>query len=218
MIPTSDLTKEKTLWQIYKAARVIRESPFNKWSSLAVFLGLGADSLLSGPAGVEFARTRELATLGFTTALAVLAFLIAGFTIFVTVCRPGLLVRMAVLRHPETELSWFKYNFFTFMRVFAYYIVFAFFCLVVILFGEPGGILSRLVQYSPEHAVVKIYLARLGFVILGTTTYFALVQLKSFVFNVYHVTATWIRWEAENPREECSVVASIKSQSAGVPS
>ena len=109
---------------------------------------------------------------------------------------------MATKLHEESGLSWFKYNFFVFMRVFIYYLVFAALCLFVILFCDASSGIARVTDLSPEPAFTKTTLVRAAFVMIGTGLYFIVIQLKSFVFNVYHVVATWVRWEAENPEND----------------
>lgn len=203
MIPIDDILREKTLWQIYRKSRVITDSKFNGISALLVIALLSAGIVAANPTTSEtLTRMRSLANLGLTSSLGVLGFLIAGFTLFATVCRPKLLVRMATSEHPETGLSWFKYNFFAFMRVFIYYLVFASACLFLILFGEPRSGAGALLNLSPDPSFTKLVVARAAMVMLGGGAYFVLFQLKSFVFNVYHVVATWIRWEAENPSDK----------------
>ena len=189
------ITAERTLWQIYRASRQIKDSRFNSITTIIISLLLAAYAVTTDESAAALAaKARTIAAMGFTTTLGVLGFLVAGFTVFATVCKPGLLVAMSLRTYKDTSLSYFKYNFFVFMRVFAYYLTYSTLSLLVVLFCDPNGAAS---QWLPDST--KAILSRSGYVVLGTGLYFLVIQLKSFVFNVYYVVATSVRWEAEKP-------------------
>lgn len=204
VVHPKELLKEKSLWQIYCQTRSLRSSSnFNTYATLLVIGILATYVWLTPETAKELAdRTREIAADGFSFATTILGFLVAGFTVFATVTKPDLFVFMARKRHKQSGLPWVKYNFFKFMEVFYIYIVFAGMCLGVRLLAKPSGALDLLlINITSSSAITKLYLAKIGFVLLGGVFFYTLLFLKSFIYNVYHVVMTSIRWEMEKPQE-----------------
>lgn len=198
MFSPAELTKEKRLWDVYRASRRIRSNRFNVLSTLAVFLALTLHVSVSvEPLSETLQIVRSTASSALAVALSTLGFLLAGFTVFATISQPSLSLRMAEMQHPQSGLSWLKHNYFIFLRVFIYYLVFSVFCLLVVIFGHKGGLLSVLVGYSPNAGCVKFALVKASYVLIFTGYYFLLMQLKSFIFNVHHSVMTALRWKAE---------------------
>lgn len=196
--PPKDLTKEKSLLQIYIASRRIKGSWFNGFTTFLVVLLLCVHAWLSPqPIDDTLAAVRGAADWGFSLSLSTLGLLIAGFTIFATISQPGLSIEMSRVRHPESGLSWLKHNYFIFLRVFIYYIVYSALCLSIIAFGGKDGLVPLLASYSPYEDHVKFTLTKVFYVILYSGQYFLLMQLKSFTFNIYHSVMTALRWKAE---------------------
>lgn len=193
-----DLTKEKRLWDIYLASRRIKSSKFNAITTAVVFLLLVLNAWLTPqplPDTVEVVR--EFSNDGLSISLSTLGFLLAGFTIFATISQPSLSLSMAEIQHPDSGLSWLKHNYFIFLRVFIYYLLFAVFCLLVVIFGHKGGLMSLLISFSPYSEHMRFVVAKASYVMLFTGYYFLIMQLKSFIFNIYHSVMTALRWKAE---------------------
>jgi hypothetical protein len=194
----SSFTKEKSLWAVYKQARRIPTNRFNAVTTVLVFVACFVTCWLSPQDISDTVRfVREIATLGFNASLTVLGFLVAGFTIFATISNPNMLVRMGIMRHPESGLSWLKHTFFVLIRVFIYYLVYTVLCFLVIIFGVKNGLVSVLIEFSPNPVSIKFLVAKIIFVILISGQYFLLMQLKSFIYNVYHSVMAALRWKAE---------------------
>lgn len=193
-----DLTKEKRLWDIYIASKRIPFSRFNAITTAFVFILLLANSwFTTQPVEETIELVRDLSRTGLAVALSTLGFLLAGFTIFATVTQPSLSLRMAEIAHPDSGLSYLKHNYFVFLRVFIYYLLFSIFCLFIIMFGHKGGLIPLLVSYSPYPEQVKFAVVKASYVLLFTGYYFLVMQLKSFIFNIYHSVMTSLRWKAE---------------------
>ena len=193
-----ELTKEKRLWDIYIASRRIPFSRFNAITTALVFILLVVNSwLTTQPVEETIELVRDLSNTGLAVTLSTLGFLLAGFTIFATVSQPSLSLRMAEIQHPVSGLSYLKHNYFVFLRVFIYYLLFSIFCLVIIVFGHKGGLVPLLASYSPYPDQIKFAVVKASYVLLFTGYYFLLMQLKSFVFNIYHSVMTSLRWKAE---------------------
>jgi hypothetical protein len=197
LLPRS-FTKEKSLWAIYLQARRIPTNKFNAITTGIVFVLSVLTCWLSGETVAATAKfVRENANLGFNASLAVLGFLVAGFTIFATISNPAMLIRMGGMRHADSGLSWLKYTFFVLIRTFIYYLVFAAFCFSIISFGRSGGLAGIAANWSPYPAEIRFGLVKVASVAMITGQYFLLMQLKSFVFNVYHAVVAALRWRAE---------------------
>ena len=193
-----DLTKEKKLWDIYIASRRIPFSRLNAITTALVFILLVVNSwLTTQPVEETIELVRDLSNTGLAVTLSTLGFLLAGFTIFATVSQPSLSLRMAEIPHPISGLSYLKHNYFVFLRVFIYYLLFSIFCLIIIVFGHKGGLVPLLASYSPYPDQVKFAVVKASYVLLFTGYYFLIMQLKSFIFNIYHSVMTSLRWKAE---------------------
>jgi len=193
-----DLTKEKNLWDIYIVSRRIPSSRFNVLTTLIVFFALVTNSWLTvQPINETIDLVRKLSDAGLTTSLNTIGLLLAGFTIFATVSQPSLSIRMGEIINRDSGLSYLKHNYFIFLRVFIYYLVFSVFCLLIVMFGHKGGIMSLLVSCSPYPDNVKYTVVKISYVLLFTGYYFLIMQLKSFIFNIYHAVMTSLRWKAE---------------------
>ncbi|WP_155616496.1 hypothetical protein [Xanthomonas translucens] len=191
-------TAETSLWQIYKSARRIPSSRFNVYTTLVVAVLVGGASFFSDlGSNATIKAARELATLGLNTTLTVLGFLVAGFTIFATVTNPNMLIAMGQTRHEISGLSWLKHSFFVLIRTFIYFICYAVFCFSIVYLASPGGIASLLIRLSPHVGEYTLCCAKVAYVALATGQFFLLMQLKSFIFNMYHSVVASLQWRAE---------------------
>jgi hypothetical protein len=121
----SELTSEKSLWDVYKLSRRILPSKFQVIFVLISFIALASNSFfLSSDQGVILADLRKWSEMGFSFSITILGFLIAGFTVFATLSKPKMMLAMMDHTNKETGLPTLKYNFFAFMKVFIAYISF----------------------------------------------------------------------------------------------
>jgi hypothetical protein len=196
-----DLLQEKTLWDVYKQSRRI---PFSRKTNVVATIVAGllvymASAFLgdSKPGSLVDA-TNSLAETGLSASIGLLGFLLAGFAFFATVSDKSMFFRMAEATHSKSGLSFLKYNFYGFMRVFCEYLLFALSCLLITQVTEPGSavreFLSSMLDKSVEQRRQCAAVALGG--LFGAFVYI-LMQLKSFIFNVYHVVMTSIRWSLE---------------------
>lgn len=191
------LMDEKSLWAIYAKARRIPVSSFNFWATLIVFVLVSLQyCMLEISLDDKLKIVREFSTMSIGLVVSVLGFILAGFTIFATISQPDMLVAMSRHRHEKSQLSYLKNNFFIFMRVFIYYLSYTVFCLLVIVFAVKGGLVHKVVQLSPISWKISEWLVGAAYVMLYTGFFFLLMQLKSFIYNVYHTVMTAIRWKA----------------------
>jgi len=201
---SSDLTpkallEETSLLQIYNKSRRIPFNSFNFWSTIVVVVMVAIQYCLLDISITEKLKVvREFSVMAVGITTTVLGFLLAGFTIFATISQPDMLVAMSQHREQKSGLSFLKYNFFIFMRVFIYYMAYAVFCIFILIFAIKGGVIHYLVNISPiSHEIIE-WLVGLSYVVLYGGMFFLLMQLKSFIYNVYHSVMTAIRWKASS--------------------
>lgn len=192
----AELTSEKSLWDVYKLSCRIRPS----WVQVAInciatLLLVANAFFLNGDTKALLSDVRGWASNGFNFAITTLGFLIAGFTIFTTLAKPGMMLAMMDHRDSETGLPTMKKNFFAFMRVFIAYLVCAGIYLAVILFGQAGGVLVKIVQLMPAASCVRDFAIKISYVIVGGSFVYLLLMLKAFVFNIYAIVMNFLRWE-----------------------
>lgn len=201
-----ELTSEKSLWDVYVLCRRVKFTAFNKSVlSMTVICLTIYVSVFQNNIGTLLTETRALASVGLNFSITVLGFLIAGFTIFATISKPAMFLKMMEVTHTETGLPHLKYNLFAFMRVFIYYIAVAFLCIAVILFGGESGIASRIVSCIPNSTPIKCNIIKAAYICVGTSLVFMLLLLKTFVFNIYAIVMTHLRWESleKNNNHRC---------------
>lgn len=149
---------------------------------------------------ILIATTRAILAFGVSLAPSILGFLVAGFTIFVTVTKVDLFEYMAVLRYEKSKHSYLKYNMSAFMLAFCHYIAYLIFCAILTVFAQPGGPIGLLMKALDELMYAKYEIHFYGFAVillmsfLGAWTVYLLMLLKSFIYNTYQVLTTTVRW------------------------
>ena len=192
----SDLTSEKSLWDVYKLSRRILPSKFQYITIIFVMMLLAINAFIFVDGYQSILHdVRKWSELGFNFSITTLGFLIAGFTIFATLSKPKMMLAMMDHVNKETGLPTLKYNFFTFMKVFIAYIAFSVVYLLVLLLGQPDGFLTNLIYLLPNSNCVKTIAIKVAYIIIGGSFVYLLLLLKSFVFNIYAIVMNFLRWE-----------------------
>jgi len=192
----SELTSEKSLWDVYKLSRNILPSNTQVITIFSTMLLLGVNAFfLEDNISIILNDTRAWASMGFSFSITTLGFLIAGFTIFATLSKPKMMLAMMEHTNTKTGLPTLKYNFFAFMNVFIAYIVFALVYLLIILLGQKGGFLANIVSFFSYALFIKLALIKMSYVIIGSSFVYLLLLLQSFVFNIYSIVMNFLRWE-----------------------
>jgi hypothetical protein len=196
----NDITSEKSSWDVYRQSGKIKANPVNTWSALLFFVFIFIYAAFSGTdLGSLIEQAKSLAELGTNFSAAILAFIVAGFTIFATLTKPELLTVMASEVHDESGLSYLKFNYLAFMRVFYTYIFFALACVITrICFTEHGVMVfySRMI-FGSHSEFAALYTVRIVLPFIAAYFVFCIMMLRSFIFNVYHSIMTGVRAELE---------------------
>lgn len=209
-----DILSEKSLWAVYRKSRSIPFSKLNNAAGAVVGIATCMASTCSANVQQVADHLSALAGLAFNTSISLLGFLLAGFSFFATIADKSMFCQMAEIREEESGLSYLKYNFYAFMRVFFEYSVIAVVSFVlVVAFQENSGTRSILLRYLDlkleSDGTICILSCTLG-LLAGSFTYL-LFQLKSFIFNVFHVVMTTIRWALEEKYEKSESAADSDS-------
>ena len=201
-----DLGREKTVFALYLLGRKFPHSKFNRRVAIAVSIALAAFCYLQwNNTPVLSATLRKYSEVGLSFSTSILGFLIAGFTVFVTVTKLDIFVTMAKVEFESSGESYLKYNLVQFMLVFSHYIAYLFVCISFALFAQPQGLISILISkaLTVSNCPWKtgfIYQAPVSIALIafGAWSIYLVLLLKSFVYNTFQVITTTVRWELES--------------------
>lgn len=192
-----DLTKERSLHDVYKLTKKIKVNSFYFYFTLllVILLSINAFCLSSSPELISSIRQWTPLVFGFTTTT--LGFLITGFTIFATINKPELFLSLMEYKHPLYGISYLKYVYGVFMRVFIYFIFWSVIYLLVLLFGQENGLATKLLRALMFSHCTKVVGVQILYILVGSSTVFLVLTLKTFLFNIYAMLMQSLRWEVE---------------------
>lgn len=180
------IDQEKSLYQVYKRSLVIEVPSFNKrcmvYGGLICASYIVATIYFGNDNNQIISAISKLSANLITISTAILGFLIAGFSIFVTLIPKSTLIALSKARYKETSISHFKEIIFNFLNVFTVYLI----CLVMSLTINtlcPLG-WSPLITISVDSA----YVVAFNSIVLGAmvmTALYSILRLKSFIWTMY---------------------------------
>ncbi len=193
-----DILSEKSLWKVYLTSRRIQFSRINTGGGVLVAIAVTAFAIQADSPSALADQLLSFSTTAFGLSIGQLGFLLAGFSFFATVADKEMFCRMAEKTHEPSGLSWLKYNFYIFMRVFVEYLVFSLACLVLMVMLAKGvGIRESIADYLNQWPKIKHYIAASAFGVFIGCFFYLVLQLSSFIYNIFHVVMTSIRWALE---------------------
>jgi hypothetical protein len=139
------------------------------------------------PPGLSIAKWVQASSATLLGAIAsILGFLIAGFSIFATMGKSNLFVRLAKFSQGSHHLSEFKIIFFNFLYIFIHYISHCGMLTVFLLIFADGPILDNMMAISVwfKRSHVRLFMAEIQALFLCYTLYIFLL-LKSFVWILF---------------------------------
>ncbi|END6396878.1 hypothetical protein ABMO71_003493 [Escherichia coli] len=192
-----DLTKERSLHDVYKLTKKIKVNSFDFYFTLllVILLSINAFCLSSSPELISSIRQWTPLVFEFTTTT--LGFLITGFTIFATINKPELFLSLMEYKHPLYGISYLKYVYGVFMRVFIYFIFWSVIYLLVLLFGQENGLATKLLRALMFSHCTKVVGVQILYILVGSSAVFLVLTLKTFLFNIYAMLMQSLRWEVE---------------------
>lgn len=186
-----ELLNEKNLFEVYRVSRKIPFSKTNKFLliifciiSLIFTLGIDDKELVKD--------IPELSSTLLAAVLTVLGFLIAGYTIFCSVLNHSLSMELYNSEEKPYGFSQLKYSHLLFMRVFFYYLIYAFFLFSVVFFSKSTSLSSIISVISTHDKCIFFITNYILYNSLFIGMSFLMLQLASFIFNIYHTVMTSI--------------------------
>lgn len=199
------LLAESSIWQIYRKSPRFWTNSFNAVvvAATATLLSAFAVLHLKPPQWAAFVAIYSLndavigwAVQGFTYSATMLAFLLAGFTVFSTLTKPSLLAELAQIPHKDkkrpghvTGVSELQFVFFAFINVFVHHMSFLALSAAIVLFGTRNGplvLFGELLKSATSPAFFDL-LQHVVFIFIGTWFILLFLKLKSFVWNLYQM-------------------------------
>lgn len=191
VVMCEELLAENNLYEIYQVSKRIPFSKTNKFllsifsiASLVISLGIDKDSI---DESIPLIATTLIG--GILTAL---GFLIAGYTIFCSVFHHKLSMELYNSQTKPYGFSQLKYSHLLFMRVFFYYLAYVFFLIIIIFFSKPNYLVGYLASKSHVFDCLFLIINYITYNILFIFFTFLILQLASFIFNIYHSIMTSI--------------------------
>lgn len=214
-----DLTREKSLWGVLLAAKNIGATIWQYAFYMVALSGTGAYVLLTESEVPAMAISfRSIMGLTFNSMVALLGFLLAGFTFFASFGDKSLFLHAARYPHDKfKEMSWLKYFMFSFVKTLGLYFLFVFLSFLSILVCGPNGPLSEILSHLPDthEPWARRVVVSAGYLIFIPWSILLIAALASFIYNVYHVTMLSIQWEWEaqnrNQQNKTSTIPEEKS-------
>jgi len=208
----ADLLKEGSLWAFFRKSLRIKRSKRNLIFALIVGVFAFSVTIPESRAGILASQIHSLSLIVLGATVSLLGFLIAGFSFFATVSDKAMFCRMAEHIHKASGLSYLKFNLFIFMRVFTEYLLMSLFALIAVVVFSPDSASRTTIRrwtrdttwpgfLNINHPMDAAFLAVVLSVLVGLFVYL-LMELGSFIFNVYYVVMTTIVWEMEKEKDK----------------
>lgn len=192
-----DFFKEKNLWQIFKSSQVIPISKSNKWVSIIVVLIAFINGCFLTSQNLYEVVTLTSGTL-FGVLITTLGFLVAGYTIFCTVIPLDLQKNMSSVIDEEIGLSYFNSFHFLFLRVFFYFVIFSSFLFLINFFQGSTGLIFFFIENTCFYFVINL----IAYSLIAGITIFILMELMSFIFNIFQSVRSTLYWEKSKDKNE----------------
>lgn len=206
-IPASDITKEKSIFDVLKLALKLPKSRFNIKVTTAFVSALSIYATYTKrPTEYLILDIREWGELGFGFSGTILGFLIAGLALLAAV-DVRFFYYMSKRQH-RCGMSYLKYTIVSFMYVFIVYLALAFISLCIRIMLVEDGIISLALAsfgalfYCLNVALITEILVRVFYVFFASLLFYSLVLLTTFIFNVYYLMMSNVRWYAEGQEDK----------------
>lgn len=208
--PTESLTEEKSLWIIFrKHLKCQKTNKFNLWALSLSTIFFGFAILPNDMSGKDLRESLiGIIDLQLGLCASMLGFLIAGYTIFLSLVKPEHVRILCSVTVKETGLTYFKHVNFIFINVFIQYLAFLVALTAIRFISIPGNGFERFVLLHLEKETVHFH-ATLLYFLIGCWSIAILLYLKSFIFNIYTSSMTLYKLGFE-PSEEVPQAATAE--------
>lgn len=187
----AELFRDKSLLAVYRHSAFYAENRLDRWVKivsgamlvcLAIYIAWSRADLY--PAAVK--SISSWTTMGFDYSITILGFLVAGFTIFSTMTKVEIFIALTLATHKTENVSYIKFIFYNFLRVFINHIALLAICVAITMMRDTSPIYLKLLAlddasiFHVKRAIVVVLFPLLGYVVIN-----AILQLKTFVWNLY---------------------------------
>lgn len=124
-------------------------------------------------------------TLGASYGASILGFLIAGFTIFASMTKIEVFIALSLTPHPNFGISWLRFIFYSFLRVFIVHITLLSACVFSVLTKDIGLFVGASLSIEDTSGTIRKTWTGVCIVIVGYLLLSSLLHLKTFVWNLY---------------------------------
>ena len=189
-----------SIWTVGRKSDLIIFALLLSATAVGIYLAVMRSGQLDNP-GLTARVVQQWAALGANIAVAILGFLIAGFSVFATVTRPELFRILAQFRQSNRRISEFKFVFYNFMYIFAHYIFYLSVCLFIAVLYVPQSPLWYIGQiaHRVQPNIINGWVAGGGALVVSYSAY-CLLLLRSFLWNLYQAILFAIFHEERKPQ------------------
>ena len=177
---------EKSLWEVFNKSQVFGAPKFNRRLMFLAAIGCLIYCVCNVTLGVDSNKIlisiERLSESLINISTAILGFLVAGFSIFISMAKKENLKTLAMVRYKDTQLSHFKHIMFNFLNVFSIYLVALSISLAIFVVVPLGKIPAFPFQLD-DSVVILLNSFVLCFQVL--LAIYSIVRLKSFIWNMY---------------------------------
>ena len=187
----SELFREKSLFSIYRRSVFLSENRsdivLKGLSFVVIFLLVGYINFFSREhMYIIFDALNKWSDIGFNYSVQILGFLLAGFTIFATTTDIKVFVGLSKITNKGRSFNELKFLFFSFLRVFIVHLTVLISCVVVSMFKSIiKPLIGMFISNSTLEYEIRSCLASIISIFIGCFIISALLQLKTFVWNLY---------------------------------
>ncbi len=194
--PLADLTREKTLWDVRATVATIPRRDVYRYKVIEIAAGVFA---LAYAFGSHFETEtvnkliEKLMEQGFSVAVQVLSFSLAGLAIFAGALASDMAKPMLDVPYPKTQLSTLKVNALAFVRVFFACLLMVVAYFLWLLIFAKGSLAYQFFRFLFNSGRAWDFVLACG---LGAATALVahlVVTVQVFLFDLHHVVMTFAR-------------------------
>lgn len=190
-----DLTREKTLLDVYKNSRKLSDSRLNFLVPILLVLLQCVWFFTSNPSlDLISSATTSLTDTILSFSVSILGFLLSGFTIFATITEKDFFLAMARTKKKNLPMNYLKYIFYIFFNVFIAYFFVTLVAILSKIFGGGEGIIDKSLDFLVSNANQKRYFTFIYYSFISSLALYNILLLGNFIFNVYSTLLMSVRW------------------------
>ena len=207
--PRADVIAERNLWHVFRKSIGLVGKPLDYIPSIVLAVVALPASYIGEyrlQSLVCLERQEKMlvtwSSLSVNFAIAILGFLIAGFSIFATLSDKELFRKLASYRRTDRSISQFKFIFFNFLYVFVIYLVVVITSAVLAVLSEENSPVDYLLHKlgSADEPAIRVVFCTVICVYLALVLH-ALLILRGFIWNIYASLVIAIFWQPPAPAE-----------------